>query len=128
MRIHDGEVAWYYNLAANPDTVRIEVDGQTIDMIPRQLHGEERADAWARITAAAPRFAQYQEKTDRTRATAVDTQFLPCAALTRADGVFGKGRHIIQRVLESGVDRSTYLTGIDALTARYGARDAHEAS
>jgi deazaflavin-dependent oxidoreductase (nitroreductase family) len=57
--------AWYYNLASNPDKVRIEVVGQTIHVIPRQLHGEEREHAWAQIIAAAPRFAQYQQKTDR---------------------------------------------------------------
>jgi len=57
--------AWYYNLAANPDKVRIEVDGRTIDVTAAQLHGEERARAWQAITASAPRFAQYQVKTDR---------------------------------------------------------------
>jgi hypothetical protein len=30
-----------------------------------QLHGTERAAAWQQITTAAPRFAQYQQKTDR---------------------------------------------------------------
>jgi len=57
--------AWYYNIAANPNKVRIEVAGQTVDVIARQLHGDERDQAWQQITAAAPRFAQYQEKTDR---------------------------------------------------------------
>lgn len=57
--------AWYYNLAANPDKVHIEVDGQAIHVTPRQLHGEEREPAWAQIIAAAPRFAGYQQKTDR---------------------------------------------------------------
>jgi len=57
--------AWYYNLAAHPDKVRIEVAGRTIDVTAEQLHGEERAQAWQAITASAPRFAQYQVKTDR---------------------------------------------------------------
>jgi deazaflavin-dependent oxidoreductase (nitroreductase family) len=60
-----GNPAWYYNLAANPDRVRIDVDGQTIDVRAEQLHGAERAEAWDRITAAAPRFTEYQVKTDR---------------------------------------------------------------
>jgi len=30
-----------------------------------QLHGPERDQAWQQITTAAPRFAQYQVKTDR---------------------------------------------------------------
>jgi len=57
--------AWYYNLAANPDRARIEVDGQTIDVTARQLHDGERDQAWQQITTAAPRFAQYQQQTDR---------------------------------------------------------------
>ncbi|WP_432828380.1 TetR/AcrR family transcriptional regulator [Dactylosporangium sp. CA-092794] len=36
--------------------------------------------------------------------------------------------YIIQQVLLARVDRRTYLTGIQALIDRYGARDAHEAS
>jgi deazaflavin-dependent oxidoreductase (nitroreductase family) len=57
--------AWYYNLAANPDSARIEVDGHTIDVAAEQLHGTEREQAWQQITTAAPRFAQYEHKTDR---------------------------------------------------------------
>ncbi|MER7244835.1 nitroreductase/quinone reductase family protein [Kribbella sp. NPDC000426] len=57
--------AWYYNLAAHPDQVRIEVGNQTIDVRAEQLHGAERAAEWERIIAAAPRFAGYQLKTDR---------------------------------------------------------------
>ena len=34
-------------------------------VIAEQLHGAERAEAWAQIIAAAPRFAQYEQKTDR---------------------------------------------------------------
>ena len=30
-----------------------------------QLHGAERAQAWQQILTAAPRFAKYQQKTDR---------------------------------------------------------------
>ncbi|MCF6476146.1 nitroreductase family deazaflavin-dependent oxidoreductase [Nonomuraea sp. MG754425] len=60
-----GNPSWYHNLAAHPDRVRVEVDGRTLDVLAEQLHGAERADAWQRIVQAAPRFAQYQEKTDR---------------------------------------------------------------
>jgi deazaflavin-dependent oxidoreductase (nitroreductase family) len=66
--------AWYYNLAAHPDSVRIEVDGRTVDVDAQQLHGAEREQAWQRITSAAPRFGQYQHKTDRE---------LPIIRLTR---------------------------------------------
>ncbi|MFC4114354.1 nitroreductase/quinone reductase family protein [Nonomuraea zeae] len=73
-----GNPSWYHNLAAHPDQVRIEVDGRTVAVIAEQLHGAERADAWLRIVQAAPRFAQYQEKTDRQ---------LPIIRLTpRSDG------------------------------------------
>jgi len=60
-----GNPAWYYNLAAHPDQVRIDVDGRTIDVRAEQLHGSERDEAWELITTAAPRFAEYQVKTDR---------------------------------------------------------------
>ena len=60
-----GNPAWYYNLAANPDQVRIDVDGQTVAVHAEQLHGAERAEAWERITKAAPGFAKYQTQTDR---------------------------------------------------------------
>ncbi len=57
--------AWYYNIAAHPDQVQIEVEGRKAAVVAEQLHGAERAEAWQQITAAAPRFAQYQQKTDR---------------------------------------------------------------
>jgi deazaflavin-dependent oxidoreductase (nitroreductase family) len=60
-----GNPAWYYNIAAHPDKVQIEVDGRKIPVIAEQLHGAERDQAWQQIIAAAPRFAQYEQKTDR---------------------------------------------------------------
>jgi deazaflavin-dependent oxidoreductase (nitroreductase family) len=60
-----GNPGWYYNIGAHPEKVRAEVDGRTVAVAPQQLRGPEREAAWKRITAAAPRFAQYQEKTDR---------------------------------------------------------------
>lgn len=57
--------AWYLNLAANPDQVSIEVDGERVDVDPVQLHGEERARTWQQVVASSPRFARYAEKTDR---------------------------------------------------------------
>ena len=50
--------AWYYNIAAHPDQVQIEIDGRSIDVTAEQLHGDERAQAWQQITAAAHRFAR----------------------------------------------------------------------
>jgi deazaflavin-dependent oxidoreductase (nitroreductase family) len=60
-----GNPAWYHNIAANPDKVQIEVDGRKISVTAEQLHGAHRAAAWRQIAASAPRFAQYQDKTDR---------------------------------------------------------------
>lgn len=57
--------SWYYNIASHPDSVQIEVDGRTVAVTAEQLHGPERAEAWRQITAAAPRFAGFQKKTDR---------------------------------------------------------------
>ena len=69
--------AWYYNIAAHPDKIRIGLAGQNIPVTAEQLHGSERDEAWRQITTTAPRFAQYQEKTDRE---------LPVIRLTRRTG------------------------------------------
>ena len=60
-----GNPAWYYNLAAHPDQVQIEVDGRKVPVTAEQLHGTEREQGWQQIITASPRFAQYQVKTDR---------------------------------------------------------------
>lgn len=62
-----GNPAWYLNLAANPGQVWIELPQQqrTVKVSPEQLDGEQRERAWSRITAAQPRYAKYQQKTDR---------------------------------------------------------------
>jgi deazaflavin-dependent oxidoreductase (nitroreductase family) len=57
--------AWYHNLAAHPDQVRIETAGQRTAVSASQLHGVEREEAWQQIITAVPRFAKYQQKTDR---------------------------------------------------------------
>jgi deazaflavin-dependent oxidoreductase (nitroreductase family) len=57
--------AWYYNLAAHPDKVHIEMAGRKVAVIAEELHGTEREEAWQQITGTAPRFAEYQHKTDR---------------------------------------------------------------
>jgi deazaflavin-dependent oxidoreductase (nitroreductase family) len=69
--------AWYYNIAAHPDRVRIEVNGQVIPVTAEQLHGTDREQAWQQISGSSPRFAKYQEKTDRE---------LPVIRLVRQQG------------------------------------------
>lgn len=57
--------AWYLNLAAHPDRVTVEQGGRKIAVTAQELHGAERAEAWARITTEADQFRKYEEGTDR---------------------------------------------------------------
>ena len=56
---------WYLNLAAHPDQASVEIGGRTIPVTAEELQGAERAEAWAAIVAAAPRFGDYETRTDR---------------------------------------------------------------
>ena len=57
--------SWYYNIAAHPDRLQIELAGQKIAVTAEQLTGAAREQAWQQIIAAQPRYARYQQKTDR---------------------------------------------------------------
>lgn len=57
--------AWYHNIAAHPDQVWVEFGGQQHHVTAEQLEGDEREQAWSRVTKAQARYAGYQEKTDR---------------------------------------------------------------
>jgi F420H(2)-dependent quinone reductase len=59
------ESSLVHNIAAHPDKVQIEMPGRKVPVIAEQLHGTAREEAWRQITAAAPRFGKYQQKTDR---------------------------------------------------------------
>ena len=67
---------WYHNIAAHPDQVWIEFGGRQLRVIPTQLDGDARAEAWQRVVEAVPRFAGYERATDRT---------LPVIRLTPAE-------------------------------------------
>ena len=67
---------WYHNMSAHPDQVWIEFGGRQLRVIPTQLDGDARAEAWQRVVEAVPRFAGYERATDRT---------LPVIRLSRAD-------------------------------------------
>jgi deazaflavin-dependent oxidoreductase (nitroreductase family) len=57
---------WHANLMAHPDQASIELPGRDpIPVAPQPLEGEEREEAWQRITAAAPIIAKHQAKSDR---------------------------------------------------------------
>jgi deazaflavin-dependent oxidoreductase (nitroreductase family) len=61
-----GNPAWYHNIAAHPDRVWIDIPRQRkLRVRPEQLEGARRDDAWRRIVQAQPRYAGYQERTDR---------------------------------------------------------------
>jgi deazaflavin-dependent oxidoreductase (nitroreductase family) len=68
--------SWFVNLASNPEEVWLESEGRKVNVAPRSLEGEERDRAWKRISDQSPRFAGYQEKTDRR---------LPVVLLTAAE-------------------------------------------
>jgi deazaflavin-dependent oxidoreductase (nitroreductase family) len=68
--------SWYHNIAAHPDQVQAEVGGQQYQVTAEQLEGDERAQAWKTITESQPRYAGYQQKTDRS---------IPVIRLTRTD-------------------------------------------
>lgn len=68
--------AWYFNLLANPD-VTVEQGTETYRARARELKGAERDAAWRTLVATKPRFADYEQKTDRV---------FPVFALERSAG------------------------------------------
>jgi deazaflavin-dependent oxidoreductase (nitroreductase family) len=79
MRVeHDGEYAlvasmggapthpvWYYNLIAAPDAVAVQDGPDPVDVVVREVSGDEKAIWWKRAAAAYPPYDEYQTKTDR---------------------------------------------------------------
>jgi deazaflavin-dependent oxidoreductase (nitroreductase family) len=57
--------AWFFNLAKHPDRVWAEIGSKKMKVRPVTLSGEERTQAWRRITQQSPGFADYETKTDR---------------------------------------------------------------
>ncbi|MGQ0805403.1 MAG: nitroreductase family deazaflavin-dependent oxidoreductase [Actinomycetota bacterium] len=55
---------WYHNLLANP-RAKVEVGGDTIDVVARVAEGEERERIWERQKQDMPGFAEYEQKTSR---------------------------------------------------------------
>jgi deazaflavin-dependent oxidoreductase (nitroreductase family) len=56
---------WYLNLMAHPERTSIELPGRdAVPVTEQRLDGADRAQAWQRITAAQPRYAKYQRKSD----------------------------------------------------------------
>ncbi|MFI6320397.1 nitroreductase/quinone reductase family protein [Nonomuraea sp. NPDC050556] len=57
---------WHLNLMGSPDRATVELPGkEAVPVTPHVLEGAEREEAWKVITAASPRYAKYQGKSDR---------------------------------------------------------------
>ena len=57
--------AWYHNIAAHPDAVRVVVAGRELGVAAEQISGTERDQVWQRICTEQPRFGKYGTRTDR---------------------------------------------------------------
>ena len=60
----DVNPAWVHNLRANP-SARVEIGNESSDVTARELPTAERDALFPKITAVAPRFAEYQARTTR---------------------------------------------------------------
>jgi deazaflavin-dependent oxidoreductase (nitroreductase family) len=60
----DVNPAWVHNLRAHP-SAHVEIGNESSDVTARELPSPERDELFARITAAAPGFGEYQAKTTR---------------------------------------------------------------
>ena len=56
--------AWYHNLQANPEVI-VRDRERVFWATAETLTGEEREALWETRIASAPRYARYQERTDR---------------------------------------------------------------
>jgi deazaflavin-dependent oxidoreductase (nitroreductase family) len=61
----DTHPAWYHNLLAHPDDVRIEVGDDLLDVHAVELHGAERDEKYAEQARRYPGFAEYERRTTR---------------------------------------------------------------
>jgi deazaflavin-dependent oxidoreductase (nitroreductase family) len=60
----DVNPGWVHNLRANP-SAHVEIGAESSEVVARELPAAERDQLFAKITAAAPGFAEYQAKTSR---------------------------------------------------------------
>src|ERR1700761_1353876 len=60
----DVNPAWVHNLRANR-SAHVEIGNEASDVVARELPAAERDELFAKITAVAPGFAEYQAKTTR---------------------------------------------------------------
>ncbi|MGH7692750.1 MAG: nitroreductase/quinone reductase family protein [Candidatus Dormibacteria bacterium] len=67
---------WFLNMAKYPEQIWVEVGERKLHVHGESLLGDARAAALQRIAAIAPRYGEYQRKTDRE---------IPVVRLTEAD-------------------------------------------
>ena len=66
--------AWFVNMRANPEDVRIQVKDEVFPVSFRIAEGEERERLWGLMNEVWPDYAEYQTHTDRQ---------IPVVVLTR---------------------------------------------
>jgi deazaflavin-dependent oxidoreductase (nitroreductase family) len=55
---------WVLNVRS-AETVTINLSGQSLTAVPRELTGDEKAKAWEHMLKTWPNYAKYQERTER---------------------------------------------------------------
>ena len=60
----DRHPAWYHNLRANPEVI-VQDGGRVFTATAEAITGAEREAVWEKRVAGAPRYAGYQERTER---------------------------------------------------------------
>ena len=57
--------AWFVNMKANPQDVRVQLKAEVFPVSFRVAEGEERERLWALMNEVWPDYEEYQSKTDR---------------------------------------------------------------
>jgi deazaflavin-dependent oxidoreductase (nitroreductase family) len=58
----DHHPAWYHNLGAHPDAVRVELDGGLVAVRPRVVEEPERSDLWRRVNDNYNGYDKYAQR------------------------------------------------------------------
>src|SRR5438045_2929827 len=61
----DRNPAWYHNIVARPDDLRVEIGSEALDATAEILREPERSDVYTIQAGRYPGFAGYQAKTSR---------------------------------------------------------------
>ena len=61
----DRNPAWYQNIVAHPDDLRVEIGSEALDATAEILREPERSDVYTIQAGRYPGFASYKAKTSR---------------------------------------------------------------